>query len=53
MSLVVAGKNASVGIVIETTGSNGHLVYTWTLPQDSTGKVVTRGERRQGGAGHV
>ncbi|MDB5057960.1 MAG: hypothetical protein JWO59_1432, partial [Chloroflexi bacterium] len=52
VALVVAGKNASVGIVIDyptgvqvfgglkTAGADGHLVYTWTIPKGTTGKVV-------------
>jgi hypothetical protein len=51
-ALVVAGKNASVGIVIDypsgvqvmvgpkTAGADGHLVYTWAIPKGTTGKVV-------------
>ncbi|MDB5059105.1 MAG: hypothetical protein JWO59_2577 [Chloroflexi bacterium] len=52
VALVVAGKNAAVGIVIDyptgvqvvvgpkTAGADGHLVYTWTIPKGTTGKVV-------------
>jgi hypothetical protein len=52
VALVVAGKNASVGIVIDyptgvqvfaglkMAGADGHLVYTWTIPKGTTGKVV-------------
>lgn len=52
VALVVAGKSASVSIVIDypsgaqvvvgpkTAGADGHLVYTWTIPKGTAGKVV-------------
>jgi hypothetical protein len=51
-ALVVAQKNAPVSIVIDypsgiqvvvgpkPAGPDGHLVYTWTIPKDTVGKVV-------------